>query len=261
MARRLSPAGSLVRSLVRPVVRSLAWSLAGPVARSAVRSPMGSAVRALAGSLVGSLPRAGAATLLLGAVLAGGCGGVGREAVSPAPDPFLSGAPPVPPLRGEGFPFGRPPAPEVTVSAPLGRAAAPRSLSALLAAWTWPEDPNRTVMADVGWPPPLPPAAPLAAGETVRLHVPGVTFRPSEARLQVVRRSHYAGGVPPRSAPAPVLDVSFDAVRQLRVDRSGTWVEWEATGLPPGEWVLVFHLRWDAPIGGDATYLVPVRVP
>ncbi len=203
--------------------------------------------RALGASVVG-LP-ASVVSVLVAMALAGGC--AGRESVPTVPPSYFEVGPPVPPLRGEGFPFGRPPAPEVS--------AGERPLAGLLAAWTWPEDPNRTVMADVGWPPPLPPAARLFAGETVRLRVPGVTFRPSEARLQVVPRFHYVGGAPPRRAPEPITDISFDAVRQLRVDRSGTWLEWEADGLPPGEWVLVFHLRWDAPIGGDATYLVPVR--
>lgn len=201
-----------------------------------------------ASALVGvALPLLLAAPVLLAA----GCGGPAAPPVPP--DPYYGEAPPsVPPLRGEGFPFGRPPAPEVAVG---GRPA-----RGLLAAWTWPRDPNRIEMAEVGWPPRLGDAALVSTGDRVRLRVPGVTFRPSSFEMAVVARSYYAGAAAPRGPAELVLERTFDVGREVSVTRDGVSVEWAVYGLVRGEWVLVFHPRWDAPIGGDALYLVPVRV-
>lgn len=189
------------------------------------------------------------------ALLLAGCGRGGRErAQIPARDPYYGDfvPPSLPPLRGEGFPFGRPPDAQVTV----GGARA----QALLASWNWPKSPNEVLMDHVSWPPKLAQAVTARNGDLIDFRVPGVTFGPVAVEVFVNPRSYYSGTSWPTKPAQRAVEDTVDLKKDVRVSPEGVRIQWKIHDVPAGDWVVVIHPRWDAPIGGDGVYLLPVRI-
>lgn len=192
--------------------------------------------------------------LALGMVLTvGGCGQKGTTVAKGNDQYYGSNVPAsVPPLKGEGFSFGKPP----DLQASLGNAKIGVSPSG----WMWPQDANEIRMANVGWPPKL--GNPLEAhdGDLVKFFVPGVTFKPAAVDLTVIPRSYYMSKSWPDHPAQEETSYSFDVKKEVKVSAEGVSFEWKIEKVQPGDWVFVVRPRWDAPIGGDALYLVPVAM-
>lgn len=194
-----------------------------------------------------------AAALVLGLLAAGGCGGKKQEVRNPSQDPYYGAQPPsVPPLKGEGFPFGKPPDLQVAIgSAQIGVGPA---------GWMWPQNGNEIQMSNVGWPPKFPEALNAKAGDTVQYRVPEVFFPPAAVELSVLPRSFYNSKSWPDKPARPETTHQYEVDKEVKVQKDGVHFEWKIQNVRPGDWVIVVHPRWDAPIGGDALYLVPVVV-
>jgi hypothetical protein len=159
---------------------------------------------------------------------------------------------PAPPLQAEGkYRYGKPPE-----KLALGE----KEVGSVLSRWCWPADPNRIDCGDVGWPVKLPEATELERTKKVVLRIPELTFRPAEWRVVPQKRSVYASPSPRPPRREEVGEEQTWEESQIRLNPRGTEVDLDPQKIPPGEWVLAVYVRWDAPIGGDATWLLPVRV-
>lgn len=190
------------------------------------------------------------ALLLMMAVAAAGCGG-GKNPV-PAAGGKVEKVEPPPPLKGEGYPWGKPPEAVVTVGG--------EKIGSTLASWCWPVDPNRMACDDVGWPPKLPATAVVRKTDSVKLAVYGIVVEPLEPiKLVVNPLGVYKKKERPTEYFAPADEQSLEE-KDIKFAQDVMSVEYQLKDLAPGEYLLVFDVGWGVPIGGDATYLVPVEV-
>lgn len=178
-----------------------------------------------------------------------GCGGKDN---APAAARKVAKVEPPPPLKGEGFPWGKPPEAVVTVGG--------RTAGSTLASWCWPEDPNRMGCDYIPWPPKLPDTAVAGKDESVRLAVSGILVEPlSPIKLTVNPLEIYKQKERP-SKPLPPADQYNFEKKDIKFKDGVMSVEYSLNKLKPGKYLLIFEIGWGVPVGGDATYLVPVEV-
>lgn|GEM_PF-4186546 len=190
--------------------------------------------------------------LLLPFLLLSGCQKKEASAPRGGKDYYRGPVEPAPPLQAEGkYRYGKP---------PERLAFGEKEVESVLARWCWPVDPNRIDCGDVGWPVKLPEATELERTKKVALRIPELTFRPVEWRVVPQKRSVYASPSPRRPRGDEVGEEQTWEEYQIRLNPRGTEVDLDPQKIPAGDWVLAVYVRWDAPIGGDATWLLPVRV-
>lgn len=191
------------------------------------------------------------AVMVLGAA---GCGKKDqKETKKPGDDPFYGDLPVsnLSPLKGDAFPFGRPPEPEVKVGT--------GSVKGTLVSWNWPKTANQTEINNAGWPPKMGKAVQAKSGDTMTFHIKEVLVSPANVSLKVVPRSYYQSPTWPTKSAEKELETDIEE-KSIKASRDGVKITWKVEEVSAGQWVFVFHPRWEVPIGGDAMYLVPVDV-
>lgn len=156
---------------------------------------------------------------------------------------------PAPTLKAD-FQFGKPPVATVTVGK--------EKLGAVLVDWCWPTSADELACNNVGWPVNMPEKKVIKVGDVINILVPGITYKASEGHVTVNNASVYKEKVRPRRI-IPVDDMTVEE-KELKVSASGVSYSFDTQNLRPGDYVIAFRIAWDAPIGGDATYLIPVEI-
>ncbi len=193
-----------------------------------------------------------AASVLSLSLLLAGCGNKSKQTSAGGPDYYRN------PLKVESaptlkpdFPFGKPPVAKVT--------SGKQELGAVLADWCWPSDAAELLCDNVGWPPKLPEKKVVKVGDLITVLVPGITYQATEGQVVVNPASMYKQETRPRNRIMPADDKPVEE-KELKVSEKGVSYTYDTKELKPGDYVIAYRVAWDAPIGGDATYLIPVEV-
>lgn len=157
-----------------------------------------------------------------------------------------------PPLIGEGkYRYGKPP--EAFDTGGTG-------VRTLLASWCWPRSASEIDCGDVGWPPKLPSKGTVRRGQKIPLNLPEMLFPPSSWTVRVNPLSAYTQPVP-GGGVKPAEVVELDPKKDVKLTEKGLEASYTVGDkVPDGDWVLAVSILWDNPIGGNATWLLPITV-
>ncbi len=194
----------------------------------------------------------GFVAVMLAAVTLAGCGGPPVRTGKGGQEYYQGRVEPPPPLEGEGkYRYGKPPQAFDTGGTGVGT---------LLASWCWPQTGGNIDCGNVGWPPKLPARATVKQGEKIPLRLPEMLFRPSGWTIRVNPLAAYTRPTPGGDFE-PADQVELDRTKDVKLSEKGLEASYTVSEkVPPGDWVLAVSVVWDNPIGGNATWLLPITV-